>query len=57
MLRSEFGDIKEELNVYLKKYQLEIKEDFCLKDPLEIIEQYKNKLKIEHCQIIKNKIL
>lgn len=44
VLRSEFGDIKEELNVYLKKYQLEIKEDFCLKDPLEIIEQYKNKL-------------
>lgn len=32
------------LDVYLKKYQLEIKEDFCLKDPLEIIEQYKNKL-------------
>ena len=32
VLRSEFGDIKEELNVYLKKYQLEIKEDFCLKD-------------------------
>lgn len=23
---------------------MEIKEDFCLKDPLEIIEQYKNKL-------------
>lgn len=45
VLRSEFGDIKEELNTYFEKYQLEIKEeDFCLKDPLEIVEQYKNKL-------------
>ena len=45
VLRSEFGNIKEELNTYFEKYQLEIKEeDFCLKDPLEIVEQYKNKL-------------
>lgn len=45
VFRNEFGAIKNELTIYLKKYTLEIKEDdFYLKEPLEILEQYKNKL-------------
>ena len=37
--------MREMLSIYFEKYQLEVKDDdFYLRDPLAVIEEYKNKL-------------
>lgn len=43
--KTEFGEMREMLSIYFEKYQLEVKDDdFYLRDPLAVIEEYKNKL-------------